>query len=188
MHILNWGSRLLSAALIVTLAACSSANKVESNLGLEGVPDWVNQGTQALNNKDGRLFHGVGMAREMGDMALQKSTADNRARTEVALILTSFLKVVGKDYAASEKTANTTENVTSVSRQISSMSEVNLPGSRIIASYRDTKKNVIYSLAELDIKQVSPILDSVKDMNQDLRLYFDENADNIFDRLTKGKR
>lgn len=67
--------------MIAVLAACSSSpSKVKSDLGLKGAPDWVNEGTNILNEKDGRLFHGVGSANPVGDMSLQTSVADDRAR------------------------------------------------------------------------------------------------------------
>jgi hypothetical protein len=188
MLILNWGSRVCSIALLLILAACSSTNKIESNLGLEDVPNWVNKGTQTLNNQDGRLFHGVGQASAMGDMALQKSVADDRARAEVARIFSSFLDIVSNDYVTSEKVAHANVNTESVSRQIKNLSKVNLSGSRIIGSYRDTKNNIIYSIAELDIKRVKETLESVNDMNEDLRRYINAHADNVFDTITKGKK
>ena len=52
---------LAAAALAVVLTACGGGKTiVESDLGIKGAPDWVNKGTQVLNDKDGRLFHGVG--------------------------------------------------------------------------------------------------------------------------------
>ena len=79
-------TKLLSlAVLVAVVSGCSSEpTKVESNLGIKGAPDWVNQGSNILSTKDGRLFHGVGSASQMGDLALQKSVADDRARAEVA--------------------------------------------------------------------------------------------------------
>ena len=72
--------------LIVTvllLAGCSSKTQVESDLHIDGAPDWVNEGNQMLNDEDGRLFHGIGSAPPMGDHSLQKNTvgkADFRPR------------------------------------------------------------------------------------------------------------
>ncbi|MCZ6579496.1 MAG: hypothetical protein O6927_09175, partial [Gammaproteobacteria bacterium] len=70
--------------LALVLGACSSKTVIESDMGLSGAPDWVNEGTQAVKDDDGRLIHGVGMAPAMGDVSLQKATADNRARAEIA--------------------------------------------------------------------------------------------------------
>lgn len=79
---------LMAAAL--ALAACSSRTVVTSNLGIKGAPDWVNQGSQALSDHDGRLIHGIGSAPAMNDLSLQTSVADERARSEVARVLSSF--------------------------------------------------------------------------------------------------
>ena len=67
---LNTFSVLLLALL---LGACSSKTVIESDMGMDHAPDWVNEGTQAVNNDDGRLIHGVGMAPAMGDISLQKA-------------------------------------------------------------------------------------------------------------------
>jgi hypothetical protein len=175
--------------LLSVVAACtSSTTKVESNLGISGAPDWVNEGTNILNNKNGRLFHGVGSASPMGDPALQKSVADDRARAEVARILSSYLDVVSNDYMAAAKSGDTAVNEESVSRQIKNFSKVNLAGSRIIGSWRDPKTNIIYSIAELDMNQVKSTLAGVQDMNADLKRYIETSGDNIFDRISKEKK
>lgn len=184
-------AKLLSITLLLSIfAACSSTTKVESNLGISGAPDWVNEGTNILNTKDGRLFHGVGSASPMGDMALQKSAADDRARAEVAKVLSSYLDVVSNDYLAAAKSGGNenTVNEESVSRQIKNISKVNLSGARIIGSWRDPKTNIIYSIAELDMNHVKSTLAGVQDMNADLRRYIETSADNIFDRVAKEKK
>lgn len=170
------------------LSACSSATKVESDLGLKGAPDWVNKGTNILNDKDGRLFHGVGSASPMGDASLQKSVADDRARAEVARILSSYLDVVSSDYLSSAKSGGASIAEESVTRQIKALSRVNLSGARIIGNWRDTKSNIVYSIAELDMKQVKSTLAGTQEMNDDLRRYIETRADNIFDRVAKEKK
>jgi hypothetical protein len=179
----------LLALSLSLIAACSSGpTKVESNLGIKGAPDWVNEGTNILNNKGGRLFHGVGSATPMGDMALQISTADDRARVEVAKILTNYLDAVSSDYQATAKSGDNTVNEESVSRQIKSLTKVNLTGVRIIGRWRDPKTNIVYSIAELDMNDVKGTLAGVQDMNADLRRYIETNGDNIFDRVSKEKK
>lgn len=190
MHKLSAAVKHLSIALLVaTLAACAEGpTKVESNLGIKGAPDWVNKGTNAISEKDGRLFHGVGSASPMGDMALQKSVADDRARAEVARVLSSYMDVVSNDYMSAAKAGDTTVNEESVARQIKNLTKVNLAGAKIIGSWRDPKTNIIYSIAELDMSHVKSTLAGVEDMNKDLKLYIENNADNIFDRMAKEKK
>lgn len=195
MQIFHSIAKLLSMLLFaVAISACSSTTQVESDLGIKGAPDWVNKGTNILNDKDGRLFHGVGSASPMGDMALQKSAADDRARAEVARVLSSYMDVVSSDYLSSAKSgpsanaggASVAEE--SVSRQIKALTKVNLAGARIIGNWRDPKSNIIYSIAELDMKHVKSTLAGTRDMNDDLRRYIETSADNIFDRVAKEKK
>lgn len=185
---------LLMALFALAISACSSTTRVESDLGIKGAPDWVNKGTNILNDKDGRLFHGVGSASPMGDMALQKSTADDRARAEVARILSSYMDVVSSDYLSSARSGSSANAGSagvaeeSVTRQIKSLTRVNLAGAKIIGSWRDKKTNIIYSIAELDMKHVKSTLAGTQDMNEDLRRYIENSADNIFDRVAKEKK
>lgn len=176
---------LAGIALLLMLAACGAGKTVvESDLGIAGAPDWVNKGTTVLNDKDGRLFHGVGSSPAMGDESLQRSTADDRARAEVARMLSTFMDVVGNDYVASTGTGKDASAEQAVSRQIKAVTKQNLAGSKIIGRWKDAKTNVVYSISELDLKQVKATTQGAKEMNEDLRRYIDRNAENIFDKVS----
>ena len=174
--------------LALLMAACAGKTKVESDLRIAGAPDWVNKGTQFINDKDGRLFHGVGEAEPMGTASLQKTTADNRARAEVARILSSYVDAISNDYtAASRATGGKPLSEDVVSRQINSATKVNLAGVKIIAHWKDKNTHIIYSLAELDKKDVDKTIGLRKDMNADLKRYIKENGENIFDKVAQEK-
>jgi len=175
---------LAGIALLLMLAACGGKTMVESDLGIAGAPDWVNKGTAVLNDKDGRLFHGVGSSPAMGDESLQRSTADDRARAEVARILSTFMDVVGNDYVASTGTGKDAGAEQAVSRQIKAVTKQNLSGAKIIGRWKDAKTNMVYSISDLDLKQVKATTQGAKEMNEDLRRYIDRNADNIFDKVS----
>ncbi|VAX12869.1 hypothetical protein MNBD_GAMMA24-1358 [hydrothermal vent metagenome] len=175
---------LILASVSLLIFGCSGKTLVESDLGMSDAPDWVNQGTQYLNNNKGRLFHGVGEAPVMGDVSLQKSTADNRARAEVARILSSYLDVASQDYGAASGSGKDATAQQSVSREIKNLTKINLSGARIIGRWKDKKTGTIYSLAELDMKYVKQVMKNVRDMNQDLQRYINNNAENIFDKVS----
>ena len=168
---MNTGKKVglvLLALSVALLSACGGGKTVvESDLKIKGAPDWVNEGTNILNSKDGRLFHGIGSAPKLGDMELQRSTAENRARSEVARILSSYMDVVSKDFLASSSSGASAEAQQSVSRSIENVTRVNLTGAKIIANWRDDKDGTIYSLAELDMKFVKDILKNTQEMNAD---------------------
>lgn len=174
-------------AMAMLLSACGSKTIVESDLGISGAPDWVNEGTQYLNDKDGRLFHGVGQASAMGDASLQISSADNRARAEVARILSSFMDVVSNDFTTAAASQGRQVSQQNVSREITNLTKVNLTGVKIIGHWKNEKDGTVYSIAELDMKQMQDTLSAVKDMNSDLKRYLSTEGLNIFDKLTQEK-
>lgn len=183
-------SALMSALVVATLAlaGCSSQTRLDSDLGMAGAPDWVNKGTAYVANDGGRLFHGVGSAGPMGDASLQRSVADDRARAEVARIFSAYLDVAGADYQASARSGGNTVADESVSRQIRSLSQVNLAGARIVARWSDPKTKTLWAIAELDMKQVKETAGAAREMNADLRRYIGDQADNVFDRMSKEKK
>lgn len=180
---MRWMMVLAAAALMV---GCGSQTRLESDLGVDG-PDWVNKGTAYVDDDGGRFFHGVGSAGEMGDASLQRSVADDRARAELAKIFSAYLDVVGTDYQAAAKAAGGASAADeAVTRQIKALSQVNLAGAKIIARWVDAKRKVIWSIAEIDLKQVKNTAAVAAGMNGDLQRYVGAQADNVFDRVAKG--
>ena len=179
---------IISSLVLFFLAGCSGKTMVESDLRIKGAPDWVNEGTQALNDKGGRLFHGVGSAPSMGDDSLQKATADDRARAELARILSSYLSVASNDYSAAASSGGETVNEQAVSREIQNLSQINLTGAKIIGRWRDKRSGNIYSIAELDMKRMQQTLEKAEQMSPSLRDFLNRESDNIFDRLAGDKQ
>ena len=180
---------IFATSLLFALAACGGGKTVvESDLGIKGAPDWVNKGTQAVNDKDGRLFHGVGAAPSLGDDALQRSTADDRARAEVARMLSTYIDAVSNDYSAAAGTGTNANADQSVQRQIKAVTKQNLAGSKIIGRWKDSRTNMVYSIAELDFRSVKTTLEGANGMNDDLKRYIGRNGDNIFDKVSGEKK
>lgn len=180
-------NQILLISLAVLIGACASKTQVESDLDIAGAPDWVNKGTQFINDRDGRLFHGVGEAPAVGSRSLQKSTADNRARTEVARIFSSFMDAVSNDYTAASSSGGSGMSEQALSQQIKAVTKVNLSGAKIIARWKDKKTNIIYSLAELDLEQVKNTVNTTNNMNSDLKRYISVNGANVFDKMNTGE-
>jgi hypothetical protein len=180
--------RLFVFVLAATLAGCAGRTRLESDLRVRGAPDWVNKGTAYVDDKDGRLFHGVGSAGPVGDDALQRAIADDRARAEVARIFSSYLDVATRDYQAAGRSGESKTSEEALSRQIHSLSKVNLSGAKIVARWLDARTRIVYAIAELDVKHVKDIVAATRDMNEDLRGYLSANAENLFDRVAHGRK
>jgi len=138
------------AAIFAGLVGCSSNSEqtqVESNLNLNNAPDWVNIGTQTVENDEGRLLHGVGMAAVLADESLQKSVADNRALAEVARTLSNTISTLQNELLTSDE-----EQVNAqIKREITAKSQTALNGAKIIGRWKDPESGTVYSFAELDL-------------------------------------
>lgn len=167
----------------LALGACSSKTVIDSDMGISGAPDWVNEGTQAVENNEGRLIHGVGMAPPMGDVSLQKSTADNRARAEVARVLSVYIDAVSKDYTASSGG----EADLNVEREIHSTTQLVLSGARILGHWKDEDTNDVYAFAELDMDAVENMLTTATSLSDAFKKYYKENSGANFDRFMEIK-
>ncbi len=165
--------------LALALGACSSKTTIESDMGLDNAPDWVNEGTQAVSNDDGRLIHGVGMAPPMGDVSLQKATADNRARAEIARVLSTYVDAVISDYTAS--TGGETDM--NVEREIRSTTQLVLSGARMLGHWKDEDSGDVYAFAELDMDAVDKSLETASALSEAFKGHYQENADANFERF-----
>lgn len=177
-------SLLILIPALLFLSACGGGKTVvESDLGLDDAPDWVNEGShQTLDDDDGRLFHGVGESAPVGDASLQKSVADDRARAEVARMLSSFIEAVSQDYTAAVGSGKEAVSEQSVSREISNVTKINLAGVKIIGRWKDPESKVIYSIAELDLERVKDTVSKTDTMNSAVKNFVLEKGNTIFDR------
>ncbi|ROS01141.1 hypothetical protein EDC56_1569 [Sinobacterium caligoides] len=173
-----------SAAVAMFLVACSSETKIDSDLYIKGAPDWVNEGTQAISSDDGRLIHGVGMSAQVGDESLQKSVADNRARAEVARILSTSVDAQSGDYtSASGGVANSLVN-----REINTQTQLALKGVKIIGRWRNRDTGDIYSAAEMDLDQLEDAIKRAANLSEGVKAQFIKDANLQFDRFVKENK
>lgn len=169
----------LVLGLAAVLAACSSGTRIESDMQIKGAPDWVNEGTQAVKNKDGRLIHGLGEAPPMGDTSLQKTTADNRARAEIARVLSTMLNDTYTEFTNSTGG----EADSSVERALHSTTQQALSGARILGHWKDKKTGIVYALAELDTRALDKAIKTSNTLSDNFLKYYEQHNDANFDRF-----
>jgi len=63
-------------------------------------PEWVEKGSGAFGGEMGKAFYGVGSTYGIKNPSLLRSSADNRARTEVARVFKTYTASLMKDYQA----------------------------------------------------------------------------------------
>lgn len=151
------------SVVIAFVAACSSSRTtVESDLFISGAPDWVNAGTQEVNNDSGRLLHGVGMSAVINDESLQKSVADNRARAEVARIMSISIEAMMGDHT----TANDGAVSATVDREIKSQTQLALKGAKVVGRWKNRDNGDIYSLVEVDLDDLEAAVERANSLTK----------------------
>lgn len=175
---------IITAVMVALLTACGGTPTIESDMGIKGAPDWVNEGTQAVENPGGRYLYGVGFAPPMNDEALQRSTADNRARAELARIVSTYIDSTLNDYAASSGGGASN----SIDQSIRSTTHTVLNGATIKGRWRDPRTGVIHSFAEMDMKNLDSAIASAAKLSAQFKQYYQNNATANFRRFLKTEK
>ncbi|EDY87623.1 hypothetical protein GP5015_1107 [gamma proteobacterium HTCC5015] len=184
MHIPAWLKIMALGMAALTLVACGGRTTIESDLGIDDAPDWVNEGTQAVDDDDGRLIQGVGTAPTMGDFSLQRSAADTRARAEIARVLASYIDATVADYTRysdGQTDSDIEQNLRSETKQL-------LSGARIVGHWKNPENGNLYSFAELDMEAVEENLSVSKSLTGAFKQYYAERGEQTFQQLVEETR
>ena len=148
-------------------------------------PAWVNKGSGAFDVDKGKVFYGVGVASGIKNRALLRSTADNRARAEIAKILETYVAVLAKDYMASTTAGDmkASSEEQHVEQALKTFSKTTLHGARIIDHWRDPADGSLFSLCELDLFAFKETLKDYKELDAKVRDHVRENAEKMHKQL-----
>lgn len=166
----------------------NSANLLGRNTPISevaGAPAWVYKGGHfsAANGK--KLFYGVGSAVVMGDLALQKATADDAARAESGRLFSRFITGITEDYLMVAAAENIVIEKAVLRTEIEKMRGSIAASTRISGSWRDIKSNVVWVAATLDLALVKSQMAASTELDERYKGYFDASADIVFERLVQ---
>ncbi len=153
--------------------------------GCGGAPDWVVEGSGALNRDDSKAIYGVGTVEKVPLESVAWEIAENRARAEVAKSFETYTAYLMRDYVATTA-ATETSGVSAeqdVQRAIKTFTAVTLNGVRPIERYKDEEKNMYYVLAKLSFKDMQEALAQAKELDNEVKDFVKKNGERIFDRL-----
>jgi len=175
---------LLAAFLIMGCAA--KTQEVAQPTGPQK-PAWVDKGSGAFEGEIGNAFYGVGSAYGIKNPSLLRSTADNRARAEVARVFKTYTAALMKDYAASTMAGdpNETSEEQHVEQTIKSFTKAELAGVQIVDHWKDTDTGELFALARMDLSAFENYLDQAKDLSEAVRQRVIKNAEKAFADLAK---
>jgi hypothetical protein len=177
------------AMAMLGIASCGGEKKAKNEPNeLKGIdyPDWVTKGSGAFGGEAGRVFYGVGSASGIKNHSLARTTADNRARAEIAKIFEVYSASLMKDYMASttagDMTASSEEQ--HVEQAIKTFSATTLSGVQIVDHWFHPD-GTVYALAQLDLESFKNNLDKMKELNAQVRDYVRQNAERVHMDLEK---
>jgi hypothetical protein len=180
---------VLASCAALSLAACGGKQTGDAPPNLQGVeyPEWVTKGSGAFGGEEGRVFYGVGSVSGIKNHALARTTADNRARAEIAKTFEVYSASLMKDYMASttagDMSASSEEQ--HVEQAIKTFSATTLSGVQIVNHWYHPVDGTVYALARLDLQAFTDNLDKMKELNGAVRDYVRKNAEKVHMDLEK---
>jgi len=174
---------LLAMGLIVGCA--SEKQQVSSRAAAQ--PAWVTQGSGAFSGEMGKAFYGVGSAWGMKNPSLLRSTADNRARAEIARIFKTYTASLMKDYSASTMAGNPDQVAEEqhVEQTIKTFTKAELAGVQIVDHYKDPETGELFSLARMDLTTFENFMKNANQLSEAVRQRVVEHAEKAFEDLAK---
>lgn len=176
----------LALALLGGLLGCgTSSSKPHNALQAEmvGAPKWV-QGTCQSGLQNKKAMCGTGSVAGMTNIALARSAAEGRARTELARNLQARVKAMLEDYQAGtqggpeNKTASE-QHIEDVSKQIT---DTTLSGTRREDTWI-SDSGTLWALVVLDTDSFKDSLQNMKQLDERIRAAIVQRADNAFSEL-----
>jgi LPP20 lipoprotein len=187
--------KLLSITLLCLIAAtiwgCASSGPKDPGSiveeELKGAPDWVLEGR---GDDDDRIY-GLGSVAGTRNVALARTSAQGRGRTEIARSLQLKVESMLKDYQATTtggeyfgKHAADEQHIEDVSRQIT---DLTLNGTRQ-ENYWVSDPGTLYVLMSLDIESFRETINSMGELDEEIRSAVNERADEAFRELNEALR
>ncbi len=174
---------MLTLLMGILMVGCGS----KGSPVMSSAPEWVNKGSGAYSGEMGKAFYGVGSASGIRNRSLARSTADQRARTEIARIFNTYVAALMKDYqrstTAGDFSASSEEQ--DVTQVIKTFTKMTLSGVQIVDHWRDPSDGTIFSLAVLNLSDFENQLDKMKELDARVREYVRRNAEKAFEELEK---
>lgn len=150
-------------------------------------PAWIEKGSGAFSGEMGQAFYGVGSSWGIQNPSLLRSSADNRARTELARVFKTYTAALMKDYQASTMAGNPgeTSEEQHVEQTIKTFTKAELAGVQIIDHWKDPESEELFSLARMDLSAFEEYLKQGSDLSEAVRQSIVERAEKAFQELAE---
>ena len=175
---------------ILFFGCTSTPEKTRVTVGDYQPPEWVNKGSGAFEDGSGeKVFYGVGSADGIRSISLRRSAADDRALANLATQIKSNVKRMAKDFqeitARSTATGNESTERENVAQAFKVLVNQTLSGSKIIDHWEHPAKNVLYSLARIELNIMEKKIDSHNELSDESRDTIKKKAEKLHEEMRK---
>jgi hypothetical protein len=148
-----------------------------------GAPKWA-QGACQLGLQNKKAICGTGSVSGMTNVALARSAAEGRGRTELARSLQTRVKAMLKDYQAAtqggpENRTASEQHIEDVSKQIT---DTTLSGTRLEDTWI-SNAGTFWALVVLDTEAFKDSMNNMKQLDERMRAAIVKRADKAFSEL-----
>ena len=175
---------------ILFFGCTSTPEKTRVTVGDYQPPEWVNKGSGAFKDGSGeKVFYGVGVADGIRSASLCRSVADDRALAALAVQIETKVKRMAKDFQEStlKSTTDGKDSTEKETVEIGFKAVVNetLSGTKIIDHWEHPAKNVLYSLARIELKIMEKKIDSHNELSDESRDVIKKKAEKLHEEMRK---
>tara|TARA_Y100001934_G_C12176345_1_gene689232 strand:+ start:194 stop:787 length:594 start_codon:yes stop_codon:yes gene_type:complete len=163
----------------------SAPEKAEANLAGYQPPEWVNKGSGAFKNTNDKVFYGVGLADNMQNLSLQRTTADDRAIANLATQIRSVVKRLKKEYESITGAGKDTTERVNLDNAMKLLVSETVNGAKIIDHWEHPVKNVLYALARVELKTLQKQIETRKELSDESRNVIKQKAEKLHEEMTK---
>ena len=176
---------------ILFFGCTSTPEKTRVTVGDYQPPEWVNKGSGAFKDGSGeKVFYGVGVADGIRSASLRRSAADDRALAALAVQIETDVKRMTKDFQESTLESTITDVKDSTEKEtvvigFKAVVHETLSGAKIIDHWEHPAKNILYSLARIELKVMEKKIDSHKELSDESRDIIKKKAQKLFEEMAK---
>ena len=179
---------VVGAGLCLAVLGCGAA-KERAFVPLQEMkgPEWLSKGTGAFTKEKGKAVYAVGVAAGIRNTALLRTTAETRAKANVAGWFEEHVTKFSKDYMASTTAGDMSRSSEEqhVEEGIQKFTSQTLRGVDIVELWQDPNNGDLYALARLDLAAAMEQLTNARELDAKVRDYVRKNADNFHEELAK---
>ena len=183
------GIGLFIVALGLFVSGCTGAKTLTKDTPIQdkNAPVWVMKGSGAFGGEKRKVFYGVGSATNIKNVSLLRTSADNRARNEVAKVFQFYTASLMKDYADSTSAgeANVSSEEQNVEQAVKTITAMTLSGVEIVDHWQDAQTGEFYALARLDLDAFKDSMENANELDAKVKNYIKNNAERLHQQLEK---